>query len=300
MPCCRSPAVNGCGSRASHLRRQCVDPLRRQPVRQPLHAPGVVAAQDAVVERLECDAPLRQLLLQILVPVDAELGVVREVRAELQEERPEVVVHGVDVVVVHERRRLHQPRIRRPGPGVVPALRAQHPRLLLRPADVEHALASGPPAQVLLRPLVLALAPAERHHVDPVAFGVALDRVDEPLRDRRHQHRRRPRRASHLAEEVRRTGRRLEQRHVHVQVHPVDALQRQHRVPGQDFGDGSCYFHGSDSGRWAPHRPVYGQRRPRVTNERGFTSQREQRPESDSDSPCAEPHMSRRSEAKPR
>ena len=42
------------------------------------------------------------------------------------------------------------------------------------------------------------------------------------LHDR--QHRRRPRRAAHLAEEVGRTGRRLEQRDVDVQVHPVDAL----------------------------------------------------------------------------
>ena len=205
--------------------------------------------------------PLGQLPLQILVPVDAQLGVVREVRAELQEERPEVLVDGVEVVVIHHRRRRDQPRIAGPGGRVTAALGAQHPRLLLRLADVEDALAPGPLPQVLLRTVVLALAPPERHDVDAVAFGVALDRVDEPLRDRRHQHRRRHRGAPHLAEEIRGARRSLQHRHVDVQVQPVDALERQRRVLRQDLGDGSCYLHGSGSGRWAPHRPVYGQRR---------------------------------------
>ena len=139
---------------------------------------------------------------------------------------------------------------------VVAALGAQHARLLLRLADAEHALAPGPVAQVLLRTVVFALAPTERHEVDAVAFGVALDRVDEPLRDRRHQHRRRHRGAPHLAEDVRCPRRPLQHRHVHVEVQPVDALEGQRRVLRQDLGDGSCYLHGSGSGRWAPHRPV--------------------------------------------
>ena len=42
-------------------------------------------------------------------------------------------------------------------------------------------------------------------------------------------------------------------------------LERQRRVLRQHLGDGTCYLHGSDSGRWALHRPVYGQRRPRAT-----------------------------------
>ena len=67
--------------------QQLVDLLRRQPVGQPLHRLGVRAAQDAVVERLERDAPLRQLPLQILVPVDAQLGVVREIAVNGRSER---------------------------------------------------------------------------------------------------------------------------------------------------------------------------------------------------------------------
>ncbi len=54
-------------------------------------------------------------------------------------------------------------------------------------------------------------------------------------------------------------------RRVVVQVHPVDALQFQRRVLRQHLARASCYVHASDSGRWAPHRPDYGQRRPRAT-----------------------------------
>ena len=180
---------------------------------------------------------------------------------ELQEERPEVVVDRVAVEVVHHRRRRDQPRVGAAGGRVVAALGAQHTRLLLRLADVEHALVPVPLAQVLLRAVVLALAPTERHDVDAVVVSETLDGIDETLRDRRHQHRRRHAAAPDRAEEIRRARRPLQHRHVDVQVQPVDALERQRRVLRQDLGDGSCYLHGSGSGRWAPHRPVYGQRR---------------------------------------
>ena len=58
-----------------------------------------------------------------------------------------------------------------------------------------------------------------------------------------------------------RARRPLQHRHVDVQVQPVDALEGQRRVLRQDLGGGSCFLHGSGSGRWAPHRPVYGHRR---------------------------------------
>ena len=128
------------------LAQQRVDLLGRQAVGQPLHRRGVRATQDAVVERLEPDAPLRQLPLQILVPVDAQLRVVGEVRTELQEERPEVVVDRVEVVMVHQCRRVDQPRVGGPGGRAPAALGALHARLLLRLADVEDTLAPGPVA----------------------------------------------------------------------------------------------------------------------------------------------------------
>ena len=242
------------------LAQQRVDPLRVQPFGQRPHGAGVPAAQDPVVERLERDAPLRELALQVLVPVDAQLRVVREVRAELDEQRAEVVVEDVHVVVVHHRRRRRQPRAHA-ATGPLAPLRAQHPRLLLGLADVQHALRPVVPAQVALRPLVLPLEAPERHEVDAPAPREVLHLRHEAPRHRRHQRRRRHRVPPDVAEEVRRPGARLQHRHVHVQVHAVDALQFQDGVLGHGFGRRSCYAHAAGSGRWAPHRPLYGQRR---------------------------------------
>ena len=157
-------------------------------------------------------------------------------------------------------------------------------------------LVSSKPARVI----VLG-SPRRNDTVDAVALRVALDGVDEPPRDRRHQHRRRPRRAAHLAEEVRRTGRRLEQRDVDVQV-PSGRRTPSVSIVCRDRTSAT------DRATFMARAPVDGLRTgqstanvaPGVTNERGFTPQREQRPEFDSTSPCAEPYLSRRSEAKPR
>ena len=91
--------------RSSSVRRPS-PPSTRRPA---LQAFGIGAAQDAVVERLVGDAPLRQLPLEVLVPVDAQLGAVGEVRAEPQE-GAEVLVHRAEVEVVAHRRRIGQPR----------------------------------------------------------------------------------------------------------------------------------------------------------------------------------------------
>src|SRR6516165_11169864 len=71
--------------------------------------------------------------------VDAQLGGEREVRAELDEERPEVFIDAVEVEEVDECRGPHQPGVG-PAIGVVAALGPPHVRLLLRPAHVQHPL----------------------------------------------------------------------------------------------------------------------------------------------------------------
>ena len=76
------------------LAQQRIDLGRRQAVAKLLQALGVGAGKDAVVQGLEGDAFLGQLPLDVFVAVDAQLGVVREVGAELQEERAEVFVDG--------------------------------------------------------------------------------------------------------------------------------------------------------------------------------------------------------------
>ena len=256
------------------LAQQVVDALRRQRVGEILRQRRVGARQDAVVGRLEGDAALGQLALDVLVAVDAQPRRVREVRAELHEHRPEVVVDQVEVVVVDHRRGGHQLDVVAAARLVDAALRAHHLGLLLRLADEQHALAAGEPAQMLAHALLLALPAAELHHLDPGPLGEALDPRHEVPRHRRHQRRRRHRLAAHLAEEPRRPAARLQDGHVGVEVHPVDAFEFQRRVLGENFRRGSCYVHGSDSGRWATHRPHYGHRRLDATRNRGFAPQR--------------------------
>src|SRR5580700_3807658 len=83
--------------------QQSIDPVRRKPIAQLLHQLGVGARFDAVVERLEFNSALGQLALEVFVAVDAELGVVGKVGAELQEERSEVLVNAIEIVVVDHR-----------------------------------------------------------------------------------------------------------------------------------------------------------------------------------------------------
>ena len=73
--------------------QQAVDLLVVQPIADALQRLGVSAGQHAVVQRLERNTALAQLALGVLVAVDAQLGVVGEVRAELQEKGTEVLVY---------------------------------------------------------------------------------------------------------------------------------------------------------------------------------------------------------------
>ena len=80
------------------LAHQCVDALGVQLSGDGLHRLGVVTTRDGVVQRLEADAALGQLTLDVLVPVQTDLGVVGEIRAELHEQRSEVLVHQVQIL----------------------------------------------------------------------------------------------------------------------------------------------------------------------------------------------------------
>jgi hypothetical protein len=58
----------------------------------------ISASEQAVVHGLEGNAALRQLALQILMAVEAELGRVRKTGAELEEEGAKVLVAAVEVI----------------------------------------------------------------------------------------------------------------------------------------------------------------------------------------------------------
>ena len=100
---------------AQPLAQQPLDLLRREPIGYSLQQSEVCTRFDAVVEGLKRNPTLGKLALQVLMPVDAELGVVGKVLAELQKERPEVFVDAIEIVVVDHGRRLDDPRIGRSG-----------------------------------------------------------------------------------------------------------------------------------------------------------------------------------------
>jgi len=85
---------------AQPLAQQLINLGRRQAIAQPLCQFGVSAGFDAVVESLEGHPAPGQLALEVLVAVDAELGIIGKVGAELDEDRPEVLIDAVEIVVV--------------------------------------------------------------------------------------------------------------------------------------------------------------------------------------------------------
>ena len=81
------------------LPRELGDSLLGQPITDPLERLGIGTRKETVVQRLVRNASAVELALGVLVTVDADLAVVREVRAQLDEEGAEVPVHAVEVVV---------------------------------------------------------------------------------------------------------------------------------------------------------------------------------------------------------
>ena len=176
--------------------------------------------------------------------------------AELEEAGPEVLVHEVEVVVVHHRGREVQRGAAEARLRIGLAAGARHAGLLLALADVQHALAAVPLAQVLLGAVVLALALAEADQVDTLVAGEALDSLDEGARHGSHQRRGGHRLAAQAAEERGDAAGGLQLRLVDVAVDAVERLDLEGDVAVDGFGGVACYIHGAGCGRRAPHRTV--------------------------------------------
>src|SRR5450755_3590785 len=95
--------------------------------------------------------------------VEAQLRAVREVAGELHEERAEVDVQPVAVVLVDHRAGPHDPRIAGPGLWVAPLLGPKRGDLLLRDPDHVDPLALTEPGQMLVRDVVLTLPLLKPH-----------------------------------------------------------------------------------------------------------------------------------------
>lgn len=237
------------------LVQQCPDLPRAELIADPLQRGRVIDLRERVVQRHEREPGLGGLPLRPVVPVDAQLRVVREVGAELDEERTEIFIYAVKVEVVDHPGGVHDPRV---GHTIsVPTLLGPEQRgLLLRPADEHHPLLRGERGQLLVHDIVLALA---LHEVDPrdaLGVGEPVHRRDEPVGDlgqRRSRGDRQPQLPVHIAHQARRV---LQLRLIHIQIHPVDAFHLEPDVTGQDIGDTSRYgHHGLRTGR-AASRPT--------------------------------------------
>ena len=223
------------------LTQQRVDLLRSQSVADRLHRGEVIDRGERVVQSRMPDAGVGGLPLGPLVPVDTQPGVVGEVGAELEEERPEVGVHGIDVEVVDQPGGLDDPRIS-PTLDVAALLGPKQHRLLLRAPDEQHPF-SAPGGlelgQVLVHHVVLALALDEVHPRHTLVGGETMDRGTERvghLGQRRGRGDRQPQLPVDVTDDPSRV---LQLRNVHVQVHPVDALNLEGHVLGEDIGDGA-------------------------------------------------------------
>ena len=261
IPIAGHPVRRGEGMResAQPFAKDRVDLGGVQRVGDPLYAAGRVARADAVVQGLERHLPLRELPFQPLVPIQTEFRGIGEVRTELDEERPEVLVENVEVVVIGHRGRPDDPGV--PLPLRIPPLFGpKDTGFLLRLSDEQHALLALERREVLLRDVVLPLALLERHQIDPFRVDEALDGVDELLTHRRHHHRRRDARPQLRLHEPDEPSARLQRGDVRIQIHPVDGLQLEGHVIRQDLSDVFAYHDGGAPGERGPcgHRPEQG------------------------------------------
>ena len=117
-----------------------------------------------------------------MMSIDADLSGIREIGTEFEEERPEIVVHTIEIVLVDDTRGLHDPRIRDPV-RVASFLGAEQRGLLLRPPDEHHPLRRGEVLQVLVHHVVLALPLAEVHPRDALGLREPAHRPSEPVGD---------------------------------------------------------------------------------------------------------------------
>ena len=168
--------------------------------------------------------------------VQVKLGVVWKVDAELQKERAEVSVHGVDVEVVHPGGGAHQPGIGHPGLFVPPPLGAEHRSFFLRLADQHYPFLSPPALPVFPGNVVLALPFPEGDHGNLFLARKSLPRADKRLADGLHQDAGGKRVSAMKSEEAGHTPFPLQLRDVHVQVHPVNAFDLQSHMLPQNLG----------------------------------------------------------------
>ena len=116
--------------------------------------------------------------------VEAQLGVVRKVAAELEEERAEVFVDTVEVILVDHGRGLDDPGVLLARVRVGAFLGAEDRHLFLGFADEQHSLAAGKSRPIVGGDIIFALILVEGKQRDVVRLGEGFDVLDEGGADR--------------------------------------------------------------------------------------------------------------------
>ena len=248
-PAARSAGVSGTGSRASQRSKKRLDLDRAEPVTDRLQRGRVVAARRNRSPGRPADPGLGGLPFRPLVAVQPYLDRIREVGADLDERRPELVVPDIEVVAGDPPLGPVPAEMRRPTVAGLGDGAGRDPLELLRPADRRHPGPARPrlPSQIRLHLLDLALTLAELDHRDLVAVGERAHRPAEPVTDPTHHRRRRDREPAR-GQELHDLPTDLQIRHIPVQIDPVQTLQVQPHMPIQNV----C----------CPHRTAGHQRTP--------------------------------------
>src|ERR1051326_5802811 len=135
---------------------------------------AVLAGDESVVQRLEADPFFAQLALGVLMPIQTQLGGIRKILTEFQEEGTEILVHAIAVEVVHHGRGPHNPWIALPGLGISTLLGTEYRSLLLGFPNEYHPFGLIESRQVLLHHVIFALTLLELHHRNLLFFGKSV------------------------------------------------------------------------------------------------------------------------------
>ena len=125
--------------------------------------------------------------------------------------------------------------------------------------------------QLLVHDVVLALTLDEVDPGDVGGLREGVDLADEPVADRGQRRGRGDRQAEMLLDVADHPAHVLQPRLVHIAVQPIDALDLEDDMVGEDFGDGAGYLH---------HRlrSTGGQSRPTNRTDGSYTRDRSVRP----------------------
>ena len=132
--------------------------------------------------------------------------------------------------MVDHRAAFDDTRIAHAGACAATSFGAHHARLLLGAADIQNPFVGVELLQILQGDVVLALVLAKAHQIDTLRGDKLLDACHESDGLGRHRRGRGKALTEMAAQVPHHATYALQLRHIHVQVHPVDALAFEHDV----------------------------------------------------------------------